>query len=182
MSTESKKQQIEWRRSKVLEYLAQGLNQRQIAEKLQLDPSTISSDVAVLRQQSKERIRTHLEDRLPFAFETCLTRLEASMRQANEILNSTEDKRTKLQAIQIINDSTSKYMDLLTHTGTVEAAMSYAEKKANRHVSDISTKKDKTDGKEQNNQEVTTDNDTERFAEDNTREAAANDRRDEAVF
>lgn len=62
MTTE-KKQQIEWRRSKVLEYLAQGLNQRQIAEKLQLDPSTISSDVAVLREQSKERIRSHLEDR-----------------------------------------------------------------------------------------------------------------------
>jgi multimeric flavodoxin WrbA len=34
----------------------------------------------------------------------------------------------KLQAIQIINDSTMKIMDLLTHNGTVETAMSYAER------------------------------------------------------
>ena len=50
------------------------------------------------------------------------------MRLAHEILNKTEDPRIKMQAISIINDSTAKYMDLLTHNGTIETAMSYSER------------------------------------------------------
>jgi hypothetical protein len=50
------------------------MSQIEIANKLQFDKSTISLDVSYLRKQAKERIRTHLEDRLPLAFETCLQR------------------------------------------------------------------------------------------------------------
>jgi hypothetical protein len=117
-----------WRRSKVLELLAKGLNQSQVANEMHLPRQTISDDVKVLREESKERIRTHLEERLPLAFETCLTTLESSKKQAYDILNKTEDPRLKLQAVQIINDTTMKIMDLLTHNGTVESAMSYAER------------------------------------------------------
>jgi hypothetical protein len=111
-----------------LELLAQGLNQSAIAEKLQLPRSVISDDVIVLRQQSKERIKNHLQDRLPLVFEICLTRLEQSMRLAHGILNKIEDPRIKMQAVSIIDDSTAKYMDLLTHNGTIETAMSYSER------------------------------------------------------
>jgi hypothetical protein len=110
----TKQQQIEWRRSKVLEYLAQGFNQTQIAEKLQFDKSTISDDVKVLREQSKERIRTHLEERLPLAFETCLATLEDSKRRAYEIVERIEDPKSQAAGQQVINDSTMKIMDLLT--------------------------------------------------------------------
>jgi hypothetical protein len=58
-----------------LELLAQGYNQTQIATELQFDKSTISDDVKVLREESKERIRSHLEERLPLAYDTCLDAL-----------------------------------------------------------------------------------------------------------
>ena len=65
-------QQIEWRRSKILEYLSQGMSQTEIANKLQFDKSTISLDVSYLRKQAKERIRHLIEDRFPLEFEKSL--------------------------------------------------------------------------------------------------------------
>lgn len=147
-----KQQQIEWRRSKVLEYLAQGMTQAAIAEKLQMSTFTISNDVAVLRQQSKERIRTHLEERLPFAFEMCLATFETNKRRAYEILEKTEDPRIKLQAISIINDSTMKIMDLETHSGTIETAMSYTER-INKRLDSIAEDAAKVEESEEKKEE-----------------------------
>ncbi len=134
-------EELAWRRSKVLELLSRGMNQSQVANELKLPRQTISDDVKALREESKERIRTHLEERLPLAFETCLATLEDSKRRAYEIVEKIEDPRVKLQAIQIINDSTMKIMDLLTHNGTVETAMSYAER-MNKRLDSMATAAD----------------------------------------
>ncbi|MFL6470439.1 MAG: hypothetical protein ACJ71H_06280 [Nitrososphaeraceae archaeon] len=51
MST--KDEQIEWRRSKVVEMRARGLSQIEIAHELQVSKQSISSDVQYLRNQAK---------------------------------------------------------------------------------------------------------------------------------
>jgi DNA-binding NarL/FixJ family response regulator len=43
-------QQIEWRRSQVLELSSKGHNQSEIAKKLQVDKSIISTDISFLRE------------------------------------------------------------------------------------------------------------------------------------
>jgi predicted XRE-type DNA-binding protein len=58
-------QQIDWRRDQVLELSSQGLMQSEIATVLHVDKSIICRDMAYLRQQAQENLRTHIQDKLP---------------------------------------------------------------------------------------------------------------------
>jgi DNA-binding NarL/FixJ family response regulator len=50
------KEQIEWRRARVLELVSQGYNQNEIAVKLQIAKGTVNSDLAYLRKQAQENL------------------------------------------------------------------------------------------------------------------------------
>jgi hypothetical protein len=76
-------------------------NQSRIAEELKVSEGLITQDIQALKAQAKERIRLHLEERLPFVFETCLVRLEKTKREAIDIYNKTEAPRIKLQALSL---------------------------------------------------------------------------------
>src|SRR5688572_13817908 len=98
-----KKLHIAWRRGRILEMLADGrTNQTEMAGELKVSDTVVGEDIQYLKTAAKERIRSHLEERLPFAFEVCLTRLEKTTREATEIYNKTEAPRIKLQALALI--------------------------------------------------------------------------------
>lgn len=119
-----KKLHIAWRRGRILEMLADGrTNQTEMAAELKISDTVVGEDIQYLKAAAKERIRSHLEERLPFAFEVCLTRLEKTKREAIEIYNKTEAPRIKLQALALINDTATKVLDLITHNDTILTAM-----------------------------------------------------------
>ena len=67
---------IELRRGKVLELLSKGYNQHTIAERLNVSDALISLDIQWIREQSKEGLRTHLQERLPYEFARAMTFLD----------------------------------------------------------------------------------------------------------
>jgi transposase len=69
-----KGQQIEWRRSQVLELASQGYNQREICQKLQLDKSVVSRDIQFLRKQARENLQYHIHDKIPEEYQNCMNR------------------------------------------------------------------------------------------------------------
>ena len=72
MSTKSgHRQQIEWRRSKVIELRARGMNQIEIAHELQVSKQSISSDMQYLRKQAKESIKEYVTEHLPEQYLAC---------------------------------------------------------------------------------------------------------------
>ena len=156
-------QQIEWRRSKVLEYLSQGMSQTEIANKLQFDKSTISLDVAYLRQQAKERIRHHIEDRLPLEFEKSLASLEQLKQKAWAIMEKENlDERTKLQAIEVVMSCDAQKMDLLTHVGVIEHSINFVEN-ANKKLDSMraTTATSEEDEQQEEEEKAKKDNDLE---------------------
>jgi Trp operon repressor len=54
-------QQIEWRREKVLELSSQDHSQRDIADTLHVNKSIISRDMAYLKQQANENLKTPIQ-------------------------------------------------------------------------------------------------------------------------
>jgi transcriptional regulator len=58
-------QQMEWRRSKVVELRARGLSQIEIARELQVSKQSISLDMKCLREQAKASISLYLTEHLP---------------------------------------------------------------------------------------------------------------------
>ncbi|MFL6347751.1 MAG: hypothetical protein ACJ72X_05605 [Nitrososphaeraceae archaeon] len=63
MST--KAEQLEWRRSKVVEMRARGLSYGEIAHELQVSKASIGSDVQYLRSQAKVSIKEYVTEHLP---------------------------------------------------------------------------------------------------------------------
>jgi hypothetical protein len=137
---------IEWRRNKVQELLIKGHNQTRIAKELRVSNRAISSDVFQLRQQAKEMMREHLEHRLPLEFTNCIYGMNEVLRMSFEIANqyskndneekgrivSTDENRTRLQALSLANDCYKYKMELMTNSAVVADALRYVEQKQNQ--------------------------------------------------
>lgn len=96
-----RRQQIEWRRTKILELMSKGENnQSVIARILQINRSIVCRDLAYVRQQAKEAFKTYLDERLPEEYENCFTGLRSILKEAWNI-SSSDDKREKIQALSL---------------------------------------------------------------------------------
>ena len=125
-------QQIEWRRSQVLELSSKGYSQSEIARKLQIDTSTISRDVAMLREQSKKNIQKYIDERLPEEYEKCLVGITSILKEAWNTANS-QDGRDKLHALSLAKDCYSMKLDLLTNASVVEDAVKFVQSHKTNH-------------------------------------------------
>jgi DNA-binding transcriptional regulator LsrR (DeoR family) len=78
-----RKEQIEWRRSKILELMSKGENnQSEIARILQIDRSIVCRDLAYFRQHAKGAFKTYLDERLPEEYEKCFVGLRSILKEA----------------------------------------------------------------------------------------------------
>jgi predicted transcriptional regulator len=121
----TKADQLEWRRSKVVEMRSRGLNQTKIAHELQVSKASISSDMQYLRNQAKEAIREYVTEHLPEQYQVCLTALDAIIKRAFDILETSDDNREKLQAMELFKDTHLVKLELLSNAMTIDSALSY---------------------------------------------------------
>jgi hypothetical protein len=122
------KENIDLRRARVLELVAQGLSQKEIAEKVASSPSTVSLDMQYLRETGKSKMKTHIEERMPMQYEECQAGLKFMLRKAYEIV---EDKSKKTQevlaAMNLAVNIYGRLMDLSTNGVTFEQAVKWIE-------------------------------------------------------
>ena len=67
-----KQQQIEWRRNKIDELSVKGFSQSEIARMLEIDKSAVSRDIAFLKEEAKETIKNHIQEKLPYEYKKCI--------------------------------------------------------------------------------------------------------------
>ena len=65
LTSETKQQQLNWRRSRVLELASEGYTQREIASKLQVDLAAVNRDIQFLRHQALDNLEHHIHKTLP---------------------------------------------------------------------------------------------------------------------
>jgi transcriptional regulator len=82
----TKSDQLEWRRSKVVELRSRGLSLGEIARELQVSRASISSDIAYFRNEAKESIKEYATEYLPEQYQVCLTALDEIIKRAFDIL------------------------------------------------------------------------------------------------
>ena len=140
MST--KADQLEWRRSKVVEMRARGLSHGEIAQELQVSRASISSDIAYLRNQAKESIREYTTEYLPEQYQVCLSALDTILKHAFEILETSEDNREKLQAMELFKDTHLVKLELLSNATTIDSALNYIRNKQQQQKGVDSSSKD----------------------------------------
>ena len=110
-------QQIEWRRNKVQELAVKGFTQSDICQILQLSKYTVSRDIKFLREQAKEAIKNHIDEKLPYEFDKTVKGIEEIIKAFIMVAQAekTQDNKGKLTALSLAKDSIQTKMDLLTN-------------------------------------------------------------------
>jgi hypothetical protein len=120
--------QIEWRRSQVLELSSQGQTERQIATVLQVGKTTVHKDLAYLSRQAQESLMIHIQDKLPEEYQKCMVGINQVLNMTWSIVNkSIVDDKTRLQALALINDCNKYKMDLTTNGVVITDAIKFVQ-------------------------------------------------------
>jgi hypothetical protein len=130
----TKADQLEWRRSKVIELRARGLSHGEIAQQLQVSRTSITSDIQHLRSQAKESIKEYVTEHLPEQYQICLTALDTILKHAFEILQTSDDNREKLQAMELFKDTHLVKLELLSNATTIDSALNYIRDKQQQQI------------------------------------------------
>jgi hypothetical protein len=125
----TKAEQLEWRRAKVVELKARGMNHVEIARELQISRTSIVSDVQYLRSQAKESIKEYVTEHLPEQYQVCLSALDTILKHAYEILQTSDDNREKLQAMELFKDTHLVKLELLSNPMTIDSTLNYIRSK-----------------------------------------------------
>jgi hypothetical protein len=160
LSTQVKRRQIEWRRAKVLELSSQGHSQREIADTIHVGIGTINRDMAYLRNEAQENLKTHIQDKLPEEYQKCMTGINQVLKICWEIVNKSRianndnngqtvtitDNKTVLQVLALINDCNKYKMDLTTNGVVISDAIKFVQ--TNKEKLTMSTKEEDNGSKE----------------------------------
>jgi hypothetical protein len=86
-------------------------------------------DMQYLRSQAKETIKEYVTEHLPEQYQVCLCALDTILRHAFEILETSDDNREKLQAMELFKDTHIVKLELLSNATTIDSALSYIRNK-----------------------------------------------------
>jgi transposase len=123
----SKAEEIKLRRIAVLEHVAKGLSQSEIAAKLNYHKSTISNDIRYLKERSKEEFKQYVEQELPFEHKIAVQGLKYVKKQAVSIAENTRDERIKLHALSLFKGVNSDLWELHTSAEVLEKSLKYVQ-------------------------------------------------------
>ena len=113
----------------MVEVRARDMSQIEIAHELQVSKQLISADVQYLRSQAKESIKEYVTDHLPEQYQVCLSALDTILEHVYDILQTTDDNREKLQAMELFKDTHLVKLELLSNATTIDSALSYIRTK-----------------------------------------------------
>ena len=122
-------QQMEWRRDRVLELSSQGFSQSDIATVLHVNKSIISKDMAHLKQLARENLQHHINETIPAEYQKSMNSLDQVLRMTWSIVGKTNDEKTRLQALALINDVNKYRTELVTNGVIVNDALRVVQSK-----------------------------------------------------
>ena len=139
-SLSTKVERLQWRRNKVLELSSQGRSQPEIASILQVGLGTVSRDILFLREQARDNLSTHINDRLPEEYQSCMAGLKQVLKESWDIADKSKnynndnsqtatmtDDKTRIQALALANDCYKYIMDLTTNGVVITDAIKFVQ-------------------------------------------------------
>jgi predicted transcriptional regulator len=117
----SKAEEIEWRRSKIIELKSQGLDQREIAKILQVTPTLISYDVQYMRNEARDNLKDYTTRELPLQFRVAVRATWNAIKEYWNISQNTRDNREKMQALEQYLECHRKLCSMLGYEPTLQS-------------------------------------------------------------
>ena len=85
--------------------------------------------MARLKQQARENLQHHLHETIPAEYQKAMNSLNQVLRMSWSIASKTEDEKTKLQALGLINDVNKYRTELVTNGVIVNDALRVVQSK-----------------------------------------------------
>lgn len=82
-----------------------------------------------LRKQAKEAIKECVTEHLPEQYQICLTALDTILKHSFEILQTSQDNREKLQAMELFKNTHLVKLELLSNATTIDSALNFIRNK-----------------------------------------------------
>lgn len=82
-----------------------------------------------LRKQAKEAIKEYVTEHLPEQYQICLTALDTILKHSFEILQTSQDNREKLHAMELFKDTHLVKLELLSNATTIDSALNFIRNK-----------------------------------------------------
>ena len=82
-----------------------------------------------LRKQAKEAIKEYVTEHLPEQYQICLTALDTILKHSFEILQTSQDNREKLQAMELFKNTHLVKLELLSNATTIDSALNFIRNK-----------------------------------------------------
>jgi hypothetical protein len=108
---------------------ARGMTHGEIARELQVSRPSITSDIQYLRNQAKESIKEYVTEHLSEQYYICLCALDTILKHAFEILETSDDNREKLRAMELFKDTYLVKLELLSNALIIDSALNYIRSK-----------------------------------------------------
>ena len=116
-------------------------SQPEISRTLQISLGTVNKDLTYLRQQAQQKLKTHLNEKLPEEYRNCMVGINRVLKICWEIVNKSRnvnndnsgqtvtmtDNKTVLQALALINDCNKYKMDLTTNGVVITDAIKFVQ-------------------------------------------------------
>ena len=87
--------------------------------------TSVAEDMLYLRKRAKESIREYVTEHLPEQYQISLKALDTILKHAYEILQTSDDNREKLQAMELFKDTHLVKLELLSNATTIDSALNY---------------------------------------------------------
>lgn len=87
----STRNNLEWRRNKVLELSSQGLSQTEIATVLKVTQPTVNKDLTSIKKQATANLQRHIQESLPHEYQKCMVGINQVLKMCWSIVSKTVD-------------------------------------------------------------------------------------------
>jgi hypothetical protein len=95
---------INERRQKLFALLTRGMKGYEIAKDLNVDPATVSRDIAYLATQSQNYLNDLAKSTLPFMYQTSIEGIRSVMKECWSVYESTDNNFQRLAALKLAKE------------------------------------------------------------------------------
>ncbi|MGH9965355.1 MAG: Trp family transcriptional regulator [Nitrososphaeraceae archaeon] len=140
LQTHKKKFEMEERRRKVASMLAQSMTELEIAQELNVDNSTISRDIKVLKKMSQRFVYDLAKSDLAYYYKQCLDGIDEVRRRAWEIFNKSKNltPRDRLLTLKVIRECDEAKFSLFKEGPAIMQVKSMEERLSNIESREVS--------------------------------------------
>lgn len=103
----------------------------EISQFLYTDKSIICRDLSYIKSQARATIQSYVQERLPTEINASLCGLSSVLKEAWNVVRTTQDNREKINALSLCKETYSVRTDLLTNMNLVEDALRLISHKKN---------------------------------------------------